>query len=130
MVPCAIVSPGRHFRAHGRRPVQLPVILRGVRGEWERAARVIDITLAGAGLETEEPLVAGERVMVSFATPTLWDPLVLGAVVAWAHPIGTAPGTDPLGRPRRAARSGLVFDYTTPDTTLAMFDMLAAVGFE
>lgn len=91
---------------------------------------MIDIHLAGAGVETDEPLLSGERVTVAFTTPTLWDPLVLPAVVVWAHPIRPTDEIDPLGRPRAAARSGLAFDYPTPDATLAVFEMLLAVGFE
>ena len=34
------------------------------------------------------------------------------------------------GRPRTSARAGLAFDYPTPDATLAMFEMLVAIGFE
>ena len=104
--------------------------LRAAHGGWERAGRVVDITLAGAGLETEDALTAGERITIAFLTPTLWDPLVLAAVVAWAHPVGPSTETDPLGRPRLVARAGLAFDYPSADVTLAMFDMLAAVGFD
>ncbi|OJY21977.1 MAG: hypothetical protein BGO98_34675 [Myxococcales bacterium 68-20] len=106
------------------------MVLRTERGTWERPGTVIDLHLAGAGLETDEPLVAGERVTIAFATPTLWDPLVLTAVVAWAHPLATTNELDALGRPRSIARSGLAFDYPTPDATLAMFEMLVAIGFE
>jgi hypothetical protein len=106
------------------------VTLRGERADWERTATIIDIHLAGAGIETDEPLRAGERVTVAFATPTLWDPLVLSAVVAWAHPLKSTTETDPLGRPRTSARAGLAFDYPTPDATLAMFEMLVAIGYE
>jgi hypothetical protein len=119
-----------HFRAHARKPVRLSAIVRSERGDWERTANVIDVHLAGAGIETEEPLTAGERVSVAFSTPTLWDPLVLSAVIAWAHPLVAKGGLDPLGRPRMSARAGLAFDYATPDATLAMFEMLVAVDFE
>jgi PilZ domain-containing protein len=91
---------------------------------------VLDISLAGAGVETDEPLVPGERFSVAFATPTLWDPLVLSAIVAWSHPPRLKAETDALGRRRSSARAGLAFDYTTPDTVLSMFEMLAALGFE
>jgi hypothetical protein len=103
---------------------------RSDRGGWERSGTVIDIHIAGAGVETDEPLQAGERVTVAFATPTLWDPLVLTAVVAWAHPLKPTSELDVLGRPRSIARAGLSFDYPTPDATLAMFEMLLAIGFE
>ncbi len=119
-----------HFRAHGRRPVRLAVTLRGERSTWERPGAVIDIHLAGAGVETAEPLPPGERITIAFATPTLWDPLVLSAVVVWAHPIRAKQEVDALGRPRTCARSGLAFDYENPEATLAMFEMLAAIGFE
>lgn len=125
------IEPGTpHFRAHQRKPVRLPVVLRSERLGWERSATVIDIHLAGAGVETDEPLVAGDRISVAFATPTLWDPLILTAVVAWAHPLRATNEVDAFGRPRASARSGLSFDYPTPDATLAMFEMLLAIGFE
>ncbi|MBX3225652.1 MAG: PilZ domain-containing protein [Labilithrix sp.] len=110
--------------------MRLGVVLRSERGGWERSAHVVDLHLAGAGVETDEPLTAGERVTIAFATPTLWDPLVLSAVVAWAHPLGSTDEVDALGRPRTRARAGLAFDYPTPDATLAMFEMLVAIGFE
>ncbi|MBX3217668.1 MAG: PilZ domain-containing protein [Labilithrix sp.] len=119
-----------HFRAHQRRPVRLNATLRSERDGWERPANVVDVHLAGAGVETDEPLAAGERVTISFATPTLWDPLILTAVVAWAHPRTPKDELDALGRPRASARSGLAFDYPTPDATLAMFEMLVAIDFE
>jgi hypothetical protein len=81
-------------------------------------------------VETEEPLVPGERLSVAFMTPTLWDPLVLTAVVAWAHPLRPTEEVDALGRQRASARAGLRFDYPTPDAALAMFEMLLAIGFE
>jgi hypothetical protein len=105
-------------------------VLRGERSAWERNATVVDIHLAGAGIETDEPLVPGERVSVSFATPTLWDPLVLSAVVAWAHPLKPKNELDAFGRQKASARAGLAFDYPTPDATFAMFEMLVAIGFD
>ncbi|MBX3259414.1 MAG: PilZ domain-containing protein [Labilithrix sp.] len=124
-------DPGTpHFRAHLRRSVRLSAVLRSERGGWERSANVVDLHLAGAGVETDEPLTAGERVTIAFATPTLWDPLVLTAVVAWAHPLELKGEVDALGRPRASARAGLAFDYPTPDATLAMFEMLVAIDFE
>ena len=121
---------GPHFRAHGRRAVHLQVTLRAERAAWERTGRIVDVTLAGAGVETEEPLVVGDRLSIAFSTPTLWDPLVLGGVVVWAHPLRTTTVLDALGRPRMSSRSGLAFDYPTPDATMAMFEMLVAIGFE
>jgi hypothetical protein len=108
----------------------MPVQLVGKQSSVERQAIVVDLSLAGAGLETEEPLVVGERVSVSLATPTMWDPLVLEAIVAWAHPIRVSTALDALGRPRTSARGGIAFDYPTPANVLAMFEMLTTLGFE
>lgn len=119
-----------HFRAHERRPVRLPVTIIGKRTGAERHAYVTDVSLAGAGLETEEPLVPGDRLSVSFATPTMWDPLVLFGVVAWSHAPRLTAELDALGRPRAAARAGVAFEYSTPDAVLAMFEMLSALGYE
>ncbi|MBX3230443.1 MAG: PilZ domain-containing protein [Labilithrix sp.] len=119
-----------HFRAHGRRPVRIAVTLRGERTAWERAGTVLDVHIAGAGVETDEPLVAGDRVTVAFATPTRWDPLVISAVVVWAHDRRPKDEVDVLGRPKQSARSGLAFDYESPESTLAMYEMIESIGFE
>lgn len=108
----------------------MAVTLRGERTAWERSGTVLDVHIAGVGVETDEPLVAGDRVTVAFATPTRWDPLVISAVVAWAHPLRPKDEVDVLGRPKQAARAGLAFDYQTSDATLAMFEMIEAIGFE
>lgn len=112
----------RHFRAIARRPVRLEILIRSVRAGWERPATAIDIGLGGAGVETDAPLAPGERLEVAFSTPTLWDPLVVPAVVAWAaggltHERGAPP----------TRRAGLAFDYASPDEPLAVFEMLAAM---
>ncbi len=118
-----------HFRAHGRRGVRLPIeIARS--GAEPHAAELVDLGLAGAGVETEEPLVVGERVQMTLSTPTLWDPLVLDAVVAWSGEAGTHAKGDPRARSRSVARAGLAFDYASPSVVLAMFGMLATVGYE
>lgn len=91
---------------------------------------MLDLHIAGAGVETDEPLTAGDRLTIAFATPTRWDPLVVSAVVAWAHPLRPKQEVDVLGRPKQAARAGLAFDYETPEATLAMFEMLEAINFE
>lgn len=121
-----------HFRAHERRSVHLTVALAAPRSGADRQAVVVDISLAGACLETEEPLVPGERVALSFATPTLWDPLVLTAVVAWsqAQPVQMREGPTGIFRNRAVARSGVAFDYSSPETVLATYQMLATLGYE
>jgi hypothetical protein len=125
--------PGAHFRAHERREVRLAVILVGLVGQRsgvERQAVVVDLSLAGAGLETDEPLVPGERLAVTLSTPTMWDPLVIDAVVAWAHPPRASTEVDSIGRSRTVARAGVVFDYPNASLVLSLFEMLATLGFE
>jgi hypothetical protein len=133
--PAALTSPAAagprgHFRAHERREVHLTVGLVGQRSGVERPALVVDISLAGARVETEESLVPGEQIAVTLATPTLWDPLVVHAVVAWAQPPQAAGDLDAIGRPRLVARAGLAFEYPSPRAVLAMFEMLAALTYE
>ena len=119
-----------HFRAHGRRPVRLSVTLRNERAAWERSGVVHDLHIAGAGVETDEPLVPGDRLSIAFATPTRWDPLIVSAIVAWAHPLRQKQEYDVLGRPKQSARAGLMIDYESPDATYAMYEMLEAINFE
>ncbi|MBS2017680.1 MAG: PilZ domain-containing protein [Deltaproteobacteria bacterium] len=124
-------SPFRsHFRAHERREVRLPIAFESQRSGSERHAVVVDLSLAGAGLETEEALTPGDRLAVSFQTPTMWDPLVVSAVVAWAHPATPTQHFDALRRPKMLARSGIAFDYPGPDDVRAMFEMLATLDYE
>lgn len=120
-----------HFRAHERRPVRLAVGLGSARS-GERTAVVVDISLAGAGIETEEMLLPGERLTLAFQTPTLWDPLVLTAVVTWSAPARQRePGSPlPVGRSRPMSRAGVAFDYPAPDIVFAMFEMLATLDYE
>jgi hypothetical protein len=122
--------PGGHFRAHERREVRLAVQVVGHRSGVERQAVVIDLSLAGAGLETDEPLVPGERLSLTLSTPTMWDPLVIEAVVAWAHPPRVSTEVDSIGRSRTVARAGVAFDYPNAALVLSLFEMLATLGFE
>jgi hypothetical protein len=122
--------PGGHFRAHERREVRLAVQVVGHRSGVERQAVVIDLSLAGAGLETDEPLVPGERLSLTLSTPTMWDPLVIEAVVAWAHPPRASTEVDSIGRSRTVARAGVAFDYPNAPLVLSLFEMLATLGFE
>jgi hypothetical protein len=110
--------------------VRLAVVVIAERTGAERQAVVTDLSLAGAGLETDAALLPGERLSVTLATPTMWDPLVLDAVVAWAHPPRPSAEVDALGRSRTVARSGIAFAYPSPAVVLAMFEMLATLGYD
>lgn len=128
--PAVLASSAAHFRTRDRRGVRLSVELTSQRSGLARPAVVTDVSLAGAGLETDEPLHPGERLSVTLATPTMWDPLVLEAVVAWAQPPRPSAEVDHLGRTRTVARAGIAFDYATPASILAMFEMLSTLGYE
>ncbi len=110
--------------------MRLAVQLVGQRSGVERQATVVDLSLAGAGVETDEPLVPGERLSVTLSTPTMWDPLVLEAVVAWSHPPRASGEVDSMGRSRTVARAGIAFDYPSAAPVLSLFEMLATLGYE
>jgi hypothetical protein len=123
-----VASRLAHFRAHDRQAVRLPVEL--VRSAGELRAVVTDLSLAGAGLETDDTLHPGERITLSLSTPSTWDPLVIDAVVAWSHPPRPSHEVGTLGRSRTVARAGVAFDYPGAATALAMFEMLTTLGYE
>jgi PilZ domain len=123
-------GPLPHFRAHERRPVRLSVGIVAERPGAERQATVLNVSLAGAGLELETPLIPGEKLALSFTTPTLWDPLVLRAVVTWSEDPAPRAELDALGRPRIAARAGVAFDYSDPASVLAMHELIASLGYD
>jgi hypothetical protein len=122
--------PTAHFRAHDRRQVRLTVEVVGQRSGSARPAVVVDLSLAGAGLETDEPLLAGDRLSITLSTPTTWDPLVIEGVVAWADSARMSTGAGSFGRSRTIARAGVAFDYPAPAAVLAMFEMLTTLGYE
>jgi hypothetical protein len=110
--------------------VRLAVELASHRTGAARQATVIDLSLAGAGVETEEPLASGDRLSLTVSTPTMWDPLVVEGVVAWARPPRPSLDLDAFGRTRAVARAGIVFDYAAPSVVLSMFEMIATLGYE
>jgi len=103
-------------------------MIEGARAGVEQAT-VVDLHVAGAGLETTHPLVPGEELSITLATPTMWDPLVVTAVVRWARSITVAEPPIP-GRPRAVARAGVAFDYPSPAVVLSMFAMLTTLDYE
>src|SRR5688572_14765635 len=74
-----------HFRGHERRAVTLSAFLRHERTGWVREARVLDLSLAGAGLLLAEPVEVGTPVALELAAPTLWDPLSIRGAVVWCQ---------------------------------------------
>jgi hypothetical protein len=123
-----------HFRAHGRRRVDLDATLRGREGGFSHVARVRDLGLGGACVELGEPgdpsrvLLPGEArsvgvgvereasVTLEVMAPTLWDPLLLGGRIAWVR----------RGAPGRPTRAGVRFEHREPASLYALFQLLGA----
>jgi hypothetical protein len=106
-----------HFRAHPRRAVRLRAVLSRPADNWQREARVHDLSLGGAGVAVHEALAQGERMTVSFLAPSLWDPLALPARVAWVR----TPKEGEL------ARAGLAFEPKDPAFVFALFELVSSL---
>jgi PilZ domain len=111
---------GPHFRAHARRIVRLRATVSHSRAGWERDADVFDIGLGGACISASEPMAEGDRVAVAFVAPSLWDPLLIPARVAWYHP----------GRGIEPARAGVAFDHVGEGAIMALFELVGTLAFE
>jgi hypothetical protein len=102
-----------HFRAHPRRPVHLRAMLTRPDTAWQKDATVRDLSLGGARLVMSEPMTAGDRLVISFLAPSLWDPLAIPARVAWVM-----PGSDE--RPTL----GVAFEPKEPSGVFALFELV------
>jgi hypothetical protein len=91
-----------------------------VQAGWQHQAPVENLGLGGARIVTDDKLAIGDAVTLSFTAPTLWDPLVLRARVAWAAQ--PAPGA-----PRRV---GLAFEHKSADAVFALYELIATLGYE
>jgi hypothetical protein len=91
-----------------------------VQAGWQRYAPVENVGLGGARVVVEEKLAPGDAITLSFTAPTLWDPLVLRARVAWIGPVSG-------GAERRV---GLAFEHKNPDAVLALYELIATLGYE
>jgi hypothetical protein len=100
--------------------VRLTATVSHPRAGWVREARVLDLSFGGACLELAEHSGKGDLLMVSFESPSLWDPLAIAARVAW------------LAGPRggRAARVGIAFEHRDPGAVYALFELMGTLGFE
>jgi hypothetical protein len=106
------------FRAHPRFEARLRVLVTHVHAGWQRHAPVENIGLGGARLLVDERLAAGDVVTLSFTAPTLWDPLVLRARIAWV-----APGDPPY-------RAGVAFEHKSAEAVLGLQDLIATMAYE
>jgi Tfp pilus assembly protein PilZ len=92
-----------------------------IQAGWQHRAAVEDIGLGGARVVIDQALALGDAVTLSFTAPTLWDPLVLRAHVAWiATP---APASGP-----RAA--GVAFEHKATDAIFALYELIVTLGYE
>jgi len=106
------------FRAHARRSVRLKALATHVQAGWQRQASVEDIGLGGACVVLDERVAPGEWLTLSFTAPTLWDPLVLRARVAW------------VAEPGPPCRAGLAFEHKTADAVFALYELIVTLGYE
>lgn len=113
------MAPREHFRAAARYAIDLPIAIREAPGAVMRDARLVDVSLGGARVEVAGDLRDGSMVVLEVKTPTLWDPLVIEALVAWSTNSSTV-----------ATLAGLKFVHRTPSTLSALFDLLSAQEFE
>ena len=106
------------FRAHARRDVRLRALVTHVSAGWQRQAAVENMGLGGARVLLDERVAPGDSLTLSFTAPTLWDPLLLRARVAWV---------DAGGPPRRV---GLAFEHKGPEAVFALYELIVALGYE
>lgn len=78
----------------------------------------MDLGFGGACIELPEGAARGDLLMVSFVSPSLWDPLTIPARVAWI---------DQAGNP---ARAGLTFEHRDPSAVYALFELMSTSGFD
>jgi len=107
-----------HFRAHPRRRVKLRAVLAQPANGWQRDAGVLDLSLGGAKLSFHGRLAVGEKLVVSFFSALLWDPLALPARVAWV-----LDGKDP-----GIVWMGVAFEPTDPSSVFALFELVSTVA--
>jgi hypothetical protein len=65
----------------------------------------------------DEKLAADDVVTLSFTAPTLWDPLVLRARVAW---VSATP----------AHRAGVAFDHRSAEAVFALYELIGTLAYE
>jgi PilZ domain-containing protein len=81
--------------------------------------RILNLSLAGACIESTAPFGKGARVMLEIVAPTLWDPLVLRGRVVWTSDSG---GPSP--------RAGLHFEHQEAGHAFALYELLSAQGYD
>jgi hypothetical protein len=106
------------YRVHARLPVRLRALVTSEKQGWKRHAPVENMGLGGARMFVDETLAPGDAVTLAFTAPTLWDPLVLQAKVAWVGS-GAPPYT-----------AGVTFEHTSAEAALALYELISTMGYE
>ncbi len=110
--------------------MRLRALVTHVSAGWQRQAPVENMGLGGVRVLLDDPVSPGDALTLSFTAPTLWDPLVLRARVAWVD--GAAAGAaGPAGAAGASARRvGLAFEHKAPEAVFALYELITALGFE
>jgi hypothetical protein len=111
------------FRVHARRKVSLRALVTHVERGWQQHAPVEDIGLGGARIVVDAPYRRGDAVTLSFTAPSLWDPLVLRARVAWVASVEPP-------RAGKAVTAGVVFDHRGAAAAFALYELIATLAYE
>lgn len=109
----------RRFRIHDRKVVRLQVSVTHVASGWVRSARVQNLGLGGVCFDVDEELAVGDRLLLSFVAPALWDPLTIRSRVAWARP----------RTQRELVRCGASFEHGNPADVFALFELVGSLVF-
>ena len=113
------MSQDGHFRAHGRRQVELTASLGRPPSEVSQAIRLINLGLGGACVGVGGALAVGTWVSVEILAPTLWDPLILRGRVVWSREVRGS-----------GVRAGLHFEHSDAARAFALFDLLGVHDYE
>lgn len=70
-------------------------------------------------------VLGGDRIVLYFTAPTLWDPLEMPAKVAWVR---TEPQVAPSAP--STSRFGVAFEPTDAHRVWALFDLIGSFAFD
>jgi hypothetical protein len=122
------MSQSGHFRAHARHQVDFSAELDLVAavapapatlGSSRRRVRIVNLSLAGACIESAEPLATGALATVEVVSSILWDPLVVRGRVVWSR-----------GGREKSKRAGLCFLHEDAAQAFALFELLGAHEYD
>jgi hypothetical protein len=106
-----------HFRAFARQSVSLTATVMSADGTWHRPARIKNLGIGGACIELMEVVPQGTTLRIQIIAPSMWDPLIVGAEVAWAR-------ADPEGR---HAQIGVSFEPQSGAVLAQVLELLDSV---